>query len=88
MSRIPGEEVLTVRLKGYGNWATVSRKPDCDEVEVVRYWEPEPDPNAKDDSPYTEYAAMLKASRRMAARRHAGTGTRRRADNPCARPRW
>jgi hypothetical protein len=64
---VSGEEELTVRLEGYGNWATVSRKPDRDEVEVMRYWEPEPDPNAKDDSPYTEYAAMLKASRRMTA---------------------
>jgi len=33
---VPGEEVLTVRLEGYGNWATVSRKPGRDDVEVVR----------------------------------------------------
>lgn len=61
---VPGEEVLTVRLEGYGNWATVSRKPDRDEVEVVRYWEPEPEPNAKWNDEWTEYAAMQKASRR------------------------
>lgn len=62
---VSGEVVLTARLEGYGNWATVSRRPDRDDVEVVRYWEPAPDPDAKDDSPYTEYAAMLEASRQM-----------------------
>jgi hypothetical protein len=60
---VSGEEELTVRLQGNGNWATVTHTPGSDEVRVVRYREPEPDPDAKDDSPYTEYAAMLKASR-------------------------
>jgi hypothetical protein len=60
-------EVLDVRLAGYGNSAKVTRSTGSGDVQIERYWEPEPDPNAKDDSPYTEYAAMLKASRRMTA---------------------
>jgi hypothetical protein len=59
-----GEEELTVRLQGNGNWATVTRSPGSDEVRVVRYWDPEPDPNATWDDEWTEYAAMQKASRR------------------------
>jgi hypothetical protein len=64
-SPVSGEEVLTVRLAGHGNGATVTRRPGSDDVEVVRYREPDPDPNAKDDSPETEYAAILRASRHM-----------------------
>jgi len=56
-------EKLEIGLPGYGNSATVTRKAGAEEVEVVRYWEPPYDPNAKDDSPYTQHRAMLDASR-------------------------
>jgi hypothetical protein len=67
-SLVSGEEALTVRLEGYGNWATVTRRPGSDEVRVVRYWQPEPDPDATWNDEWTEYAAMQKASRRTAVR--------------------
>jgi hypothetical protein len=65
---VSGEEELTVRFAGYGNWATVTRRPGSDDVRVVRYWTPEPDPNAKWNDEWTEYAAIQKASRRTAVR--------------------
>ena len=67
LTRTGEREVLEVRLEGYGNSATISRWTGSDDVEVVRYWEPEPDPNAKDDSVWTQHAAIQNASRRTTA---------------------
>jgi hypothetical protein len=65
LTRTGDREVLEVRLEGYGNSATVTRTAGAHDVDVVRYWGPEPDPNAKDDSDWTQYRAIQKASRRM-----------------------
>lgn len=65
LTRTGDREELEVRLEGYGNSATISRWAGSDDVEVVRYWEPEPDPNAKDDSVWTQDRAIQKASRRV-----------------------
>jgi hypothetical protein len=65
LTRSGKREVLEVRLEGYGNSATVSRWSGSDDVEVVRYWEPEPDSNAKDDSVWTQDRTIQKASRRV-----------------------
>ncbi|HVI36067.1 MAG TPA: hypothetical protein VM684_07550 [Gaiellales bacterium] len=54
-----------MRLEGYGNWATVTCTAGAVDVDVVRYWEPKKNPNAKDDSVWTQYAAIQKASRCM-----------------------
>jgi hypothetical protein len=58
-------EKLTLHLPGDGNWATVERRQGEPQATVQRYYTPEPDPDAKDDSEWTQYAAMLKASRQM-----------------------
>jgi hypothetical protein len=63
LSRWREEEKLEISLAGYGNSATVTRNAGADTVEVVRYWEPGPNPTAKDDSEWTQYFAMREASR-------------------------
>jgi hypothetical protein len=63
LSRSREEEKLEIGLAGDGNSATVTRQAGADHVEAVRFWEPPYDPNAKDDSPYTQYREMLEASR-------------------------
>jgi hypothetical protein len=60
-----GSETLTVRLPGYGNWAEVTWTPGADEVVVYRYYTPDHDPHAKDDSVWTQYSQMQAASRRF-----------------------
>ncbi len=58
-----GHEELEVSLEGSGNWATVRRTPGQDDVEVVRYWKPDPGWGDVDDSVYSRYIAVLKGSR-------------------------
>lgn len=65
VTRAPGAaETLMVRLPGDGNWAEVTRAPGAAEVVVHRYYTPEDDPQARDDSVWTQQRQMLAASRR------------------------
>jgi hypothetical protein len=71
LTRSPdASETVTVRLPGYGNWAEVTRTPGAEEVVVHRYYTPDDDPHAKDDSPYTQQSQMLAASRRSTVTAH------------------
>jgi hypothetical protein len=63
LTRSAGHEVLALRL-GDENWATVTRAVGSDQVEVVRYWAPEPGWDAKGDDVYAHDAAIRAASRR------------------------
>lgn len=63
-----GTETLAVRLPGDGNWAEVTRTPGSDEAVVHRYYTPDHDPNAKDDSVWTQQRQMQDASRRTTVR--------------------
>ncbi|WP_100500816.1 hypothetical protein [Geodermatophilus chilensis] len=63
LTRSAGSELLELRL-GDEDSATVTRSAGSDEVEVVRYWAPEPGWAAKGDDPYTQAAAIRAASRR------------------------
>ena len=63
LTRSAGREVLDLRLGGEDS-ATVTRPAGVDEVEVVRYWAPEPGWNAKGDDEWTQHAAITAASRR------------------------
>jgi hypothetical protein len=60
-----GSETLTVRPPGQGNWAEIEHAAAAPTARVTRYYEPEPDPNARDDSEWTQYAAIQAASRQM-----------------------
>src|SRR3954453_6967868 len=65
LTRSPdGSETLTVRLPGDGNWAQATRAAGADTVVVQRYFTPDYDPNARDDSGWTQYGQMQAASRR------------------------
>jgi hypothetical protein len=65
LTRSPdGPETLTVRLPGDGNWAEASRAPATDTINVQRYFTPEHDPSARDDSVWTQYSQMQASSRR------------------------
>jgi hypothetical protein len=44
---------------------TVERHQGDPQATVQRYYTPEPDPDAKDDSVWTQYAAIERASRQM-----------------------
>ena len=62
LKRSAGEEVLELRL-GHEDWATVTRTPGSETVEVVRYWAWDSDWDARGDDEYSQWAAMRKASR-------------------------
>jgi hypothetical protein len=62
LTRSAGQEVLELRLGGE-DWATVTRTPGSETVQVVRYWELDPDWDARGDDEYSQWAAMRKASR-------------------------
>jgi len=57
-------EKLTLWLPGDGNWATVEHRHGEPVATVQRYHTPEPDADAKDDSVWTQYADIERASRR------------------------
>ena len=63
LTRSAGSEELELRLGGE-NWATVTRSSGSNQVEVVRYWAPDPDWGAKGDDVYAHDAAIRAASRR------------------------
>ena len=63
LTRSAGSEELELRLGGE-NWATVTRSSGSHQVEVVRYWAPDPDWGAKGDDVYAHDAAIRAASRR------------------------
>ncbi len=58
----PHEETLEVRLGGK-DWATAARVPGAAQVEVVRYWAPDPGWGDTDDSVHSHWLAAQKASR-------------------------
>ncbi|MCF6508704.1 hypothetical protein E9549_15010 [Blastococcus sp. MG754426] len=58
----PQEETLELRLGGE-DCATVTRAPEAQTVNVVRYWAWEPGWDAKGDDEYSQWAAMRAASR-------------------------
>jgi hypothetical protein len=62
LKRSAGEEVLELRL-GREDWATVTRTPGSETVEVVRYWAWDSDWDARGDDEYSQWAAMRAASR-------------------------
>lgn len=62
LTRSAGQEVLELRL-GREDWATVTRVPGAETVEVVRYWAWDSDWDARGDDEYSQWAAMRKASR-------------------------
>jgi hypothetical protein len=65
LTRSARQEVLELRLGGEDS-ATVTRVPGAETVEVVRYWELDPDWDARGDDEYSQWAAMRKASRTTA----------------------
>ncbi|MGY1592269.1 hypothetical protein ACI79D_09870 [Geodermatophilus sp. SYSU D00708] len=62
LTRSTGREVLELRLGGEDS-ATVTRTADSAAVEVDRCWAPDPGWAAKDDSEWSQWAAMRAASR-------------------------
>jgi hypothetical protein len=62
LERSAGQEVLELRL-GRDDWATVTRVPGAETVEVVRYWALDPDWDARGGDEYSQWAAMRAASR-------------------------
>ena len=71
LTRSPdGSETLTVRLPGDGNWAEATRGAGADTVVVQRYFTPDYDTDAKDDSVWTQQSQMQAASRRSTVPAH------------------
>jgi hypothetical protein len=58
----PHAETLELRMGGEDS-ARVTRLPGAGTVEVVRYWELDPDWAARSDDEYSQWAAMRAASR-------------------------
>lgn len=56
------EKLLELRLGGE-NWATVTRSPGAETVQVIRYWELDPDWDSRGDDEYSQWAAVRRASR-------------------------
>lgn len=64
LTRTGNREELKVRLEGNGNSATVTRGAGAEKVEVTRYWEPAPGWDRLNDSEWSQYRAILDASRK------------------------